>query len=232
MHGNQLTADRAVDDRILIIDYDRYLSGSSEQRLKDILSEKQVIIEKNSDASLNEANYVFLLVESVSLESLGWIEGVLGQLRGVKVLVVTVGRPKASLVPYISNRLNGILSLHSLYTYGSAIIDTLNKYGFFLEQNLHGDLVHQLHDQKLRDRPIKRLVLRKEEVQYRLTKNECSVLQHILDGHNNRNIAELMYLAPSTVSTVISHLLKKLGANDRTDAMVKIIRNGWVDALR
>ncbi|SER99902.1 two-component system, NarL family, response regulator DegU [Salisediminibacterium halotolerans] len=58
------------------------------------------------------------------------------------------------------------------------------------------------------------------------------MLQHILDGHNNRKIAELLYLAPSTVSTVISHLLKKLDANDRTDAMVKIIRNGWVDALR
>ncbi len=235
MQENQLTAeavDEAVNDRVLIIDYDHYLSATSEERIKDVLSQKKVIIDKGELRTEQEAGYIFLLIETAKLETIGWIEEKLAASGSSKVVVVTVGRPKSSLIPYLSSRLNGVLSLHSLYTYGTEILESLECYGVYLEQAMHEELVQQLHEQKLRDRPIKRLVLRENDVQYRLTKNERAVLQHILDGHNNRSIAEHMYLAPSTVSTVISHLLKKLDANDRTDAMVRIIRNGWVDALR
>ncbi|MFC4736959.1 response regulator transcription factor [Bacillus daqingensis] len=222
----------AANGQVLVIDHDRYLTGNSEKRLQETLPGERVIVEQGDVQSFDDASHVFLLIESLTSETTDWIDDVLERTGDAKVLLVTVGRPSSSLIPYLSNHLSGLLSLHSFYTYGKTIISTVDEFGCYLEQGMHDDLVRHLHEQKLRDRPIKRLVLRQEDVQYQLTKNERAVLQHILDGHNNRKIAELMYLAPSTVSTVISHLLKKLGANDRTDAMVRIIRNGWVDAMR
>lgn len=232
MLEHQAITKSTLTSEVLVIDYDRYLTPTSEKRLQSTLTENNVTVEHGDALPFGEVGTIFLLVEHATGEVLHWIESVLARANEARVLVVTIGRPNASLIPYLSSKLNGILSLHSLYTYGTKVLDAVDEHGVYLEQGLHNDLVRQLHEQKLRDRPIKRLILREEEVLYRLTKNERTVLQHILDGHNNRKIAELMYLAPSTVSTVISHLLKKLEANDRTDAMVRIIRNGWVDAVR
>ncbi|CAM4001822.1 helix-turn-helix transcriptional regulator [Alkalicoccus chagannorensis] len=229
----QQSTSTAVGSRVLVLDHDQYLSQASGQRMQQTFPEYAVTIDQNGSTSSTEAAYIFLLIESADTEASRWVQEKLKEKSEHQhMLVVTVNRPKASLIPYLANGLSGILSLHSFYSTGSSVLDTVRRFGVYLEQPLHNDLVRELHEQKLKDRPIKRLILREEDVLYRLTKNERAVLQHILDGHNNRRIAELMYLAPSTVSTVISHLLKKLGANDRTDAMVQIIKNGWVDALR
>ncbi|SDO37264.1 helix-turn-helix transcriptional regulator [Alkalicoccus daliensis] len=232
MIENYSVPQTIVNDQVLVIDYDHYLSQTSEKRLLETLAAKRVMIEQDITCTVENMRNIFLLVENTSTEVLKWVESILHRAKDARVLVVTVGRPNVSFIPYLSQKLSGILSLHSLYKHGANVLKAIDEFGVFLEQGLHSELVKHLHEQKLRDRPIKRLILREEEVQYRLTKNERTVLQHILDGHNNRKIAELMYLAPSTVSTVISHLLKKLEANDRTDAMVRIIRNGWVDAVR
>lgn len=232
MIENVSAPQTTINDQVLIIDYDRYLSQTSEKRLQETLAANRVMIEQDAACCIENIKNIFLLVENTSTEVLRWVESILSRAKDARVLVVTVGRPNVSFIPYLSKKLNGILSLHSLYQQGANVLKAVDEFGVYLEQGLHSELVRHLHEQKLRDRPIKRLILREEEVQYRLTNNERTVLQHILDGHNNRRIAELMYLAPSTVSTVISHLLKKLEANDRTDAMVRIIRNGWVDAVR
>ncbi|PRO65659.1 response regulator transcription factor [Alkalicoccus urumqiensis] len=227
-----LESSRTPNHQVLVLDYHQYVSDTADRRIKQAFASRKVTIEHGDQAGTQNADYILLLIESTTMDVLHWVEHMIQQHPDKKLVAVTVGRPGQGLIPYLSDGLAGILSLHTLYTSGEAVLETIESYGVYLEQSLHSDLVRELHEQKMRDRPIKRLVLREEDVQYRLTKNERSVLQHILDGHNNRKIAELMYLAPSTVSTVISHLLKKLGANDRTDAMVTIIRNGWVDAVR
>ncbi|QKS72353.1 response regulator transcription factor [Paenalkalicoccus suaedae] len=224
----------ATNDKILIIDHDKYLSTQAEKRLAERMQGHDLTIDKGGSKSLDEeAGYIFLFVEHSSLEAVEWIESMLKQKKdGTSLLVMTVGKPRAALINLLHQGLDGLLSLHSLLTRGDRIVEQLTRYGVYLEQSMHKDLVKQLHESKMRDRPIKKLTLRVEDVKLILTKNEIFVLQHILDGHNNRKIAELMFLAPSTISTIISHLLKKLGANDRTDAMVTIIKKGWVDATR
>src|SRR5699024_134290 len=61
-----------------------------------------------------------------------------------------------------------------------------------------------------------------------LTKRECQVLQLLADGNSNRSISEELYISEKTVKNHVSNILQKLKVNDRTQAVVMAIRNGWV----
>ncbi|MCE7792726.1 LuxR C-terminal-related transcriptional regulator [Salipaludibacillus sp. CUR1] len=234
MHSLYSSKDTVTTEKVLFIDFDQCLSEETVGKLSSIAGDKEVIIDKGNPDELKQVQYIFFLIEDYRVETLRFIEDRLEELKETNTysLIMTAAQPTKSLFPYFMQDLNGIVSLSFFLENGRRVLNSLDEFGIFLEQKLHCDLVTLIQHKKLKDRPIKRLKLRFEDVQYILTDNEKKVLQHILDGHNNRKIAELMFLAPSTVSTVISHLLKKLGANDRTDAMVQIIRKGWVDAVR
>jgi DNA-binding NarL/FixJ family response regulator len=54
----------------------------------------------------------------------------------------------------------------------------------------------------------------------RLSRSERQVLDHLVDGLTNRQIAERMFLAPKTVKNYVSSLLSKLEMTRRTEAAV------------
>jgi DNA-binding NarL/FixJ family response regulator len=59
-----------------------------------------------------------------------------------------------------------------------------------------------------------------------LTARELDVLRHIRDGYRNKQIADELAIAESTVNFHIKNLVEKLGANDRTHAVTIAIRRG------
>lgn len=62
-----------------------------------------------------------------------------------------------------------------------------------------------------------------------LTKRECEVLQLLTDGQSNRAIGESLYISEKTVKNHVSSILQKMNVNDRTQAVVTAIKNGWVE---
>lgn len=60
------------------------------------------------------------------------------------------------------------------------------------------------------------------------TKRECEVLQLLTDGQSNRKIAETLNISEKTVKNHVSSLFKKMQVNDRTQAVVRAIKNNWV----
>lgn len=62
-----------------------------------------------------------------------------------------------------------------------------------------------------------------------LTRRECEVLQLLADGKSNRSIGEKLYISEKTVKNHVSSILQKTGADDRTQAVVTAIKNGWVE---
>jgi len=64
-----------------------------------------------------------------------------------------------------------------------------------------------------------------------LTKRECEVLQLMSEGKSNRAVAETLYISEKTVKNHVSNILQKMGANDRTQAVVSAIKKGWVDVI-
>lgn len=61
-----------------------------------------------------------------------------------------------------------------------------------------------------------------------LTRKEWIVLEHIANGSNNQVIAKKMGISSSTVKNHISSIFKKFEVNNRTDAVLKAIKNKWI----
>jgi DNA-binding NarL/FixJ family response regulator len=61
-----------------------------------------------------------------------------------------------------------------------------------------------------------------------LTTRELEVLRLIRDGYRNKQIADQLAIAETTVNFHIKNLVDKLGANDRTHAVTIALRRGLV----
>jgi DNA-binding NarL/FixJ family response regulator len=59
-----------------------------------------------------------------------------------------------------------------------------------------------------------------------LTTRELEVLRLIRDGYRNKQIADQLAIAETTVNFHIKNLVDKLGANDRTQAVMIALRRG------
>lgn len=61
-----------------------------------------------------------------------------------------------------------------------------------------------------------------------LTRREIEILQEMAGGHRNREIGERLFIAEETVKVHVKHLMEKLGAKDRTDAVAIGVRRGII----
>ena len=61
-----------------------------------------------------------------------------------------------------------------------------------------------------------------------LTAREIEVLQQIAAGNRNRDIADKLFIAEETVKVHIKHIMEKLGASDRTQAVAIGVRRGII----
>jgi len=61
-----------------------------------------------------------------------------------------------------------------------------------------------------------------------LTTREIDVLRHVAGGNRNRDIAERLFISEETVKVHVKHIMEKLGANDRTQAVAIAVRRGII----
>ena len=61
-----------------------------------------------------------------------------------------------------------------------------------------------------------------------LTAREIEVLQQISGGNRNRDIADRLFISEETVKVHIKHIMEKLGANDRTQAVAIALKRGII----
>ena len=61
-----------------------------------------------------------------------------------------------------------------------------------------------------------------------LSKRELEVLQKVAGGNRNIDIATLLFISEETVKGHVKHIMEKLGASDRTEAVAIGIRRGMI----
>jgi len=61
-----------------------------------------------------------------------------------------------------------------------------------------------------------------------LSNREVDVLQHVAGGNRNRNIAERLFISEETVKAHLKHIMDKLGASDRTQAVAIGVQRGII----
>lgn len=101
---------------------------------------------------------------------------------------------------------------------------------------LHPKVTHNLVQEYRKLTENKDSTIGVNEIEYRkplhlLTKRECQVLQLLSEGQSNRQISKSLVISEKTVKNHVSNILQKMNVNDRTQAVVKAIRNGWVEVF-
>src|SRR5215469_16111131 len=61
-----------------------------------------------------------------------------------------------------------------------------------------------------------------------LTEREIDILRQLAGGNRNRDIADNLFISEETVKAHLKHIMEKLGANDRTQAVAIGVRRGII----
>lgn len=69
----------------------------------------------------------------------------------------------------------------------------------------------------------------KRQNNYDLTNREIEVLQLIVNGHSNEEIANKLFITVSTAKIRVHHILDKLAVKNRTTAAITAIKNNIVN---
>jgi len=90
------------------------------------------------------------------------------------------------------------------------------------------DVIRQVHAGKKRIPPAIASQLAEHLSDETLTGREVEVLRAVAEGNRNRNIAEKLFISEETVKVHIKHIMEKLGASDRTQAVAIGLRRGII----
>ena len=90
------------------------------------------------------------------------------------------------------------------------------------------DVIRQVHAGKKRIPPEIASQLAEHLSDETLTEREVEVLREVANGNRNRNIGEKLFISEETVKVHIKHIMEKLGAADRTQAVAIGVRRGII----
>ncbi len=99
---------------------------------------------------------------------------------------------------------------------GSELVDTINRV-------MQGEIVIHPRVANRLVRELNRSDLKKNEI--RLTKREKDVLDLLVKGNTNKDMADYMFISEKTVKNHLTSIFRKLGVKDRTQAAVFALKN-------
>jgi DNA-binding NarL/FixJ family response regulator len=105
--------------------------------------------------------------------------------------------------------------------------------GYMLKSTVRTDLLNALrtvHAGRRHIPPEIAAELAEHMVESSLSSRELEVLKRVAAGNSNRAVASLMYLSEDTVKSHMKNISSKLGANDRTHAVMIAVKRGIIDA--
>jgi DNA-binding NarL/FixJ family response regulator len=91
------------------------------------------------------------------------------------------------------------------------------------------DVIRQVHAGKRRVPPEIAAQLAEHMSDEELTAREVEVLRKIAGGNRNKDIADLLCISEETVKVHVKHIMDKLGAKDRTQAIAIAVRRGIIE---
>jgi len=103
--------------------------------------------------------------------------------------------------------------------------------GYMLKSMPPSDLlagIREVHAGKKRIPPEVAAQLMEHLGEEALTPRELGVLQQLAGGNRNRDIAERLFITEETVKVHVKHIMEKLGAKDRTEAVAIALRRGII----
>lgn len=103
--------------------------------------------------------------------------------------------------------------------------------GFLFKSVLPDEFVRAIHEVNVGKRYLSSDVaaqLADYLLEGELTPREIDVLQLIASGNRNRDVAQALAISEDTVKVHVKHIMEKLGAVDRTEAVIIGVRRGII----
>lgn len=211
-----------VKDKIeIIIADDHMMIREGLKQLLELDGTMKVIAEENDGEEclnlLNKRIHPDILLLDINMPKKNGIE-VLEYIKQnkipVKVLILTVHNEVEYLLKAVDIGIDGYLLKDSSYDELKEAIDVVISGNTYIQPSLLPALNESMED----------YALDKEKIEC-LTKRELDVLRLISEGCSNKKISDGLSISERTVKNHISHIFRKIGVEDRTQAAVFAIRN-------
>jgi len=195
--------------RLLELESDLEIAGEA----KDGAEAVEIILATNPDVVLLDINMPVM-------------DGgqVMKRLRGAniqsKFMAITAYDDEEHLANLSALGINGYILKSSSMPDLLAALRSVSNGESYVDPKVAGKLLSSFQKQK-----------KESDVMQLLTQREKEVLFWLSQGFNNLEISAKMVLSEKTVKNHVSHLLKKLNLNDRTQAAVLAWRMGLVQSM-
>ncbi len=109
--------------------------------------------------------------------------------------------------------------------------------GYLLKEDMN-EILEGAHDARQGGVPMTAVIARKvlaafrekegSETDYKLTRREKEILECLVNGHQQKEIAEILHISPYTVDSHVRNIYAKLHVNSRSMVVAKALQEGIV----
>lgn len=163
---------------------------------------------------------VLLDVNMPEMNGLEAARAIKAEMPGMAVVILTVHDAEDYLVEAVQAGVEGYVLKDADSSDVVEAIRTCSRGQSYLQPQLAGRLMTGM-----RRREKSRLDERPLDV---LTEREFDVLKLLAEGTSNRDIGQRLFISEKTVKNHTNSIFRKMGVNDRTQAVLEAIRKGWV----
>lgn len=221
--------------RIALID-DHKLFREGVKRILSFESMFEVVAEGGDGTEVNELVEKYkpdIVLMDINMPGMNGIEATKELLQSypdTKVIILSIHDDESYVTHALQTGAQGYL-LKEIDT--ESLLDAI-KVVYDGGSYLHPKVTHNLVQEYRKLLEAKEVSSVIDQIEYRkplhlLTRRECQVLQLLSEGQSNRKIAETLVISEKTVKNHVSNILQKMKVNDRTQAVVQAIKNGWVE---
>lgn len=222
--------------KIVIID-DHQLFREGVKRILDFEPTFEVVAEGDDGSeaiSLVEQHQPDVIIMDINMPKINGVEatsGLIEQYPESKVIILSIHDDENYVTHALKTGATGYLLKEMDADALVEAVKVVADGGSYLHPRVTHNLVKEYRrlsaEERGSDKYISPVEIRRPL--HLLTRRECEVLQLLADGKSNRGIGEALFISEKTVKNHVSNILQKMSVNDRTQAVVVAIKNGWVE---
>lgn len=232
----KLGRKRAEEANVKILiadDHELFLKGL-EFILRSDFHDAEIIAVKNYNEifeKLNDNTDFDLIITDLAMPGANWLKALVkmhAQAGDTPIVIVSAVFDKEILQKTLEVGVSGYIPKSSSNAVMLSAINLVRAGGVYIPSELLGDTI----DNKEITQEFKKLKNLSEEMpkktEKKLTPRQIEVLRGIAHGLSNKMIAYELGLTEGTVKVHITVILKILGVNNRTAAVMEAVKNGYI----
>ncbi len=209
---------------LLVEDHQLTLLGikTSLQKFKNLKICGETASGKEAITLANELKPDVILMD-ISLHDLDGVEAtkrIKEQNPNIKIIMLTNHESEKEILGSLKSGADGYSLKESGIDQIKTAIETVVQGDVWLSSQIAEKVLKNLNRMK---------VSHSKEYTIPLSEREMEVLQMIVDGKSNQEIAQILFLSLATAKSHVRNILTKLCVDDRTQAAVKAMREGMVN---